>query len=125
MGDVKNYNRSKEAIEKIRDIAKDTNIGMLCTNLTNLPISTCPMATQEVDEHGDIWFMSAKGSTVFCRCMVRQKCCMTAKRSKNYGSRMLKSGFKKAKMIPILRSFVFRRKKATTGIRKVIKWWLS
>lgn len=62
MGDVNNYNRSKEAIEKIRDIAKDTNIGMLCTNLANLPISSCPMATQEVDDHGDIWFLSAKNS---------------------------------------------------------------
>lgn len=62
MGDVKNYSHSKEAIEKIKDIANDTNIGMLCTNLSDMPISACPMATQEVDEQGNIWFLSSKNS---------------------------------------------------------------
>jgi general stress protein 26 len=62
MGDVKHYQRPKEAIEKIRDLAKDINIAMLCTNLSNTPISTCPMATQEVDDAGQIWFLSVKNS---------------------------------------------------------------
>ncbi len=62
MGDVKNYSHSKEAIKKIQDIANDINICMMCTNLSETPISTCPMATQKVDDRGDIWFLSAKNS---------------------------------------------------------------
>ncbi|MFN7117333.1 MAG: pyridoxamine 5'-phosphate oxidase family protein [Saprospiraceae bacterium] len=62
MGDVKHYSRSQEAIKKIKDMTNDINICMMCTNLNNMPISTCPMATQEVDEEGNIWFLSTKNS---------------------------------------------------------------
>lgn len=62
MGDVKHYQRSAEAIDKIREIAEDINIGMLCTNLDNTPISTRPMATQKVEDDGEIWFLSDKNS---------------------------------------------------------------
>ncbi len=63
MGDVKHYQNSAEAIKKIREIAESTNIGMLCTNLTEMPISTCPMATQKVEDDGEIWFLSGKDSS--------------------------------------------------------------
>src|SRR4030095_6416126 len=61
MGDVKNL-RATAAIEKIREIAKDANICMFVTDLSNLPLMGRPMATQEVDEEGNIWFMSDKNS---------------------------------------------------------------
>src|SRR6187431_1203975 len=61
MGDVKNLSAA-DAIEKIRDIAKDANICMFVTDLSSLPLSGRPMATQEVDEDGNIWFMSDRNS---------------------------------------------------------------
>lgn len=61
MGDVKNLTAT-DAVKKIREIAKDANICMFVTDLSNLPLSARPMATQEVDDEGNIWFMSDKHS---------------------------------------------------------------
>ena len=61
MGDVKNLT-AKDAVQKIREIAKDANICMFVTNLKKLPLDGRPMATQEVDDEGNIWFMSDKNS---------------------------------------------------------------
>lgn len=62
MSDVKHYQHSAEAIDKIKEIVEETDIGMLCTNLTDMPISTCPMSMQQVEENGDIWFFSSGDS---------------------------------------------------------------
>ena len=61
MGDVKNLTAT-DAVEKIREIAKDANICMFVTDLSSLPLAGRPMATQEVDEQGNIWFMSDRNS---------------------------------------------------------------
>jgi general stress protein 26 len=61
MGDVKNLT-ANDAVEKIREIAKDANICMFVTDLSTLPLVAKPMATQEVDDEGNIWFMSSKDS---------------------------------------------------------------
>ena len=61
MGDVKNLTAT-DAVEKIREIAKDANICMFVTDLSSLPLVGRPMATQEVDEQGNIWFMSDRNS---------------------------------------------------------------
>ena len=61
MGDVKNLTAA-DAVEKIREIAKDANICMFVTDLSSLPLAGRPMATQEVDEEGNIWFMSDRNS---------------------------------------------------------------
>ena len=61
MGAVENLTAS-DAVKKIREIAKDANICMFVTNLTKLPLAGRPMATQEVDDEGNIWFMSDKNS---------------------------------------------------------------
>lgn len=61
MGDVKDL-AATDAVKKIREIAKDANICMFVTDLSNLPLSGRPMATQQVDEDGCIWFMSDKNS---------------------------------------------------------------
>ena len=61
MGDVKNLT-ADNAVEKIREIAKDANICMFVTDLSNLPLAGRPMATQEVDEEGNIWFISDQNS---------------------------------------------------------------
>lgn len=61
MGDVKNLTAT-DAVKKIREIAEDANICMFVTDLSNLPLAARPMATQEVDEEGNLWFMSDKDS---------------------------------------------------------------
>ncbi|MBE7170571.1 MAG: pyridoxamine 5'-phosphate oxidase family protein [Williamsia sp.] len=52
----------KEAVEKIKDLAKSANICMFTTQLTQLPLSSVPMATQEVDDEGNLWFLSGRTS---------------------------------------------------------------
>jgi general stress protein 26 len=61
MGDVKDLT-ANDAVEKIREIAKDANICMFVTNLSKAPLAGRPMATQEVDDEGSIWFMSDRNS---------------------------------------------------------------
>ena len=61
MGDIKNLT-ANDAVEKIREIAKDANICMFVTNLSEVPLMGRPMATQQVDDDGNIWFMSGKDS---------------------------------------------------------------
>ena len=61
MGDVKNL-IAKEAIEKINGLVKANDICLFTTDLTNLPLATCPMSTQQVDEEGNLWFFSGADS---------------------------------------------------------------
>ncbi|MDX1462520.1 MAG: pyridoxamine 5'-phosphate oxidase family protein [Marinirhabdus sp.] len=53
---------SKEAIEKIKEIATDVDFCMMATNLSNQPIDAIPMSTKKVDDAGAIWFLSNKNS---------------------------------------------------------------
>lgn len=53
-----------EAIAKIKELAEKAESCFFCTNIkTGLPFSTRPMAVLQVDEKGDLWFMSSKDST--------------------------------------------------------------
>ncbi len=61
MGETKDLDH-KEGLKKLKAIAEDTNTCMMCTNLEKIPFETRPMATQEVDEDGNIWFFSALDS---------------------------------------------------------------
>lgn len=54
--------RNEEAIEKIKELAKDITTCMFCTEVTDMPFKTRPMATLEVDDEGSLWFMSGKDS---------------------------------------------------------------
>jgi len=60
-GDVENLT-AEEAVKKMRAIAKEANIALFTTNLTKLPLDARPMATQDVDDDGNIWFLSGKSS---------------------------------------------------------------
>lgn len=61
MGDVKNLS-NQEAIAKVKDLAKAADICLFTTDLTKLPLSTRPMAAQQVDDEGNVWFFSGKDS---------------------------------------------------------------
>lgn len=53
----------KEAIAKIRDLVEEAGNCFFCTNIsTGQPFHTRPMAVQEVDDAGRLWFLSAVDS---------------------------------------------------------------
>lgn len=51
-----------EAIKKLKELVKNESVCHFCTNLSNAPVTTRPMSSQEVDDEGNIWFMSSKTS---------------------------------------------------------------
>ena len=61
MGETKNLIH-RQAIKKIQELAKDVDITMFCTKLTQQPFDVCPMSTQRVEDDGTIWFFSGKDS---------------------------------------------------------------
>jgi len=61
MGDVKNL-YSKEAVEKIKELAEAAKMCMFTSNLSKAPLDTRPMSTIQVDDDGTLWFFSKKSS---------------------------------------------------------------
>lgn len=61
MGDVKNLS-DKEAVAKLKELAEGVGTCMFCTELGSTPFATRPMGVQEVDENGNLWFISAANS---------------------------------------------------------------
>jgi general stress protein 26 len=53
---------NQEAIAKIKELAEDIKICMFCTELSVRPIPTRPMSLQEVDDMGNLWFISSAKS---------------------------------------------------------------
>lgn len=55
--------RGSEAYEKIKELTGKANTCFFCTNIqSGQPFATRPMALQEMDEDGALWFMSANDS---------------------------------------------------------------
>ena len=53
----------QEAIEKIKTIIDKANSCFFCTKIkSNQSFSTRPMSVQEVDDEGNLWFLSAEDS---------------------------------------------------------------
>jgi len=61
MGDIKDL-ENREGLKKIKELAEDISICMMCTNLGTVPFDTRPMGTREMDENGNIWFLSGMES---------------------------------------------------------------
>lgn len=53
---------NEDAREKIKELAEKIDLTMLATNLKSEPFHVVPMSTKEVDEAGNIWFLSNKNS---------------------------------------------------------------
>ncbi|MGI4022406.1 MAG: pyridoxamine 5'-phosphate oxidase family protein [Janthinobacterium lividum] len=52
-----------EALKKMKQIAEETQTCFFCTNIkTGSPLSVRPMAIQEVDDEGNLWFLSSNDS---------------------------------------------------------------
>ena len=58
---TKNLN-SNEAIDKLKSLIDGNKTAIFCTELTKLPITSRPMAVQEVDDDGNLWFISSATS---------------------------------------------------------------
>ena len=54
---------STEAKEKIKKMAESIDYAMMATDLKSQPFHAVPMSTKEVDDDGNIWFLSNKNST--------------------------------------------------------------
>lgn len=52
----------KEAVAKLKELAEDIGTCMFCTELSVRPFPTRPMALQEVDDSGNLWFISSAKS---------------------------------------------------------------
>ena len=57
---------SNEAIEKLKSLIDGNKIAIFCTELTQLPIQSRPMSVQEVDDDGNLWFISSATSNKNC-----------------------------------------------------------
>lgn len=54
---------SDEAAAKIKELAEKAKTCFFCTDITSgKPFATRPMSAQKVDEHGNVWFLSADDS---------------------------------------------------------------
>jgi general stress protein 26 len=51
-----------EAIEKLKELATKEITCLFTTNLGELPLTARPMATQQVDDQGNLWFLSRDDS---------------------------------------------------------------
>jgi general stress protein 26 len=53
----------QDAIEKIKELTKDNKVCYFCTHSSgNNSLGTRPMAVQEIDDEGNLWFLSSKDS---------------------------------------------------------------
>lgn len=53
----------KEALKKLKDLAKSAENCFFCTCIkTGLPVSVRPMSVLDIDDEGNLWFMSMKDS---------------------------------------------------------------
>ena len=62
MGQTKNLH-NEEGIKKIKELVKDITTCMFCTEVEKPPFKTRPMATLDVDDEGNVWFMSSRNSS--------------------------------------------------------------
>lgn len=53
---------NQEAVEKLKELAEKAGTCMFSTSVSNFPHTSRPMALQEVDETGKLWFISSTES---------------------------------------------------------------
>ena len=55
-----------DAVEKLRELVGKTWTCFFCSNIkTGLPFSTRPMAVQQVDDEGNLWFLTSNDSHTY------------------------------------------------------------
>ncbi len=57
---------NQDAIDKLKDMVDKIDIGMMCTNTTEVAnLHAVPMSRQEVDDEGNLWFLFSSHSETF------------------------------------------------------------
>jgi general stress protein 26 len=59
--DVQNLER-EDAVTKLKELIKHNSICLFTSRLTQEPFQTRPMSTAQVDDNGNLWFLSASDS---------------------------------------------------------------
>lgn len=76
---------NQEAVEKLKELAEKTDIGMLCTHMADTKhVYAVPMSTQEVDENGNIWFLFSSESESYHHLQQDQTVCLLYSDVRNY-----------------------------------------
>lgn len=76
---------NQEAIDKLKELATKTNIGMLCTHTSDSKhVHAVPMSTQEVDEQGNIWFLFSSESETYNHLQMDPTICLLYSDPSNY-----------------------------------------
>ncbi len=61
----KNYSKDGIGLEKMRTLMQEPKIIMMATALEKIPFSVCPMTIQQIDDQGDLWFLTSRESDHF------------------------------------------------------------
>lgn len=61
MSDIKDL-QQQDAIKKLKDLTDEIKVCMFCTYTKEQQMECAPMTTQEMDDAGNIWFISDKNS---------------------------------------------------------------
>ncbi len=61
MSEIKDLS-GRQALDKMKELVKEIDFCMFCTQIDQLPFATRPMSTREVDDQGNIWFFSKADS---------------------------------------------------------------
>lgn len=61
MANIENLQK-EDAVNKLKDLIGASEICIFASNLSGRPISARPMSTQQVDDDGNLWFLSNEAS---------------------------------------------------------------
>lgn len=76
---------NQEAVDKLKKLAMNTDVGMLCTHVSDTKhVHAVPMSTQEVDEQGNIWFLFSSESETFNHLQEDKTICLLYSNPKDY-----------------------------------------
>ena len=53
---------NKEAVDKLISLVKEINVAIFVTELTKAPLQARPMSVQDIDDQGNLWFISSATS---------------------------------------------------------------
>ena len=62
---TKNDVKDKQGLQKVRQLVHAPKIVMLSTKLYKIPFKVCPMTLLQIDEQGDLWFLTSKNSQIY------------------------------------------------------------
>lgn len=83
----------EEAIQKLKELAMKTDIGMFCTHTSGSKhVYAVPMSTQEVDDNGSIWFLMSSESQTFQHLLEDDEICLLYSHPANYSFMSIHAG---------------------------------